>query len=233
MSKHQEWKMIHLLYGYAHPSLNGNGYVLTDLELNAAGVHCNADTRLPLETAGIIERNGIEYQLSRTAGEMIRTFTVALGLPSGFDIRIDYPEVFVIMPFNEPWSNHVFTQIFEPAIKDAGFSVLRGDSIVRIGDLTTNVWQYITQAGVVVAEVSAPNPNVYYEIGLATALGKPIFLFKQKDIKLPADFGGAHYYEYDPNDIAQSLQLLTNELNKWAVHPDHQPFGVKNLVDRK
>ena len=126
MSKHQEWKMIHLLYGYAHPSQHGNGYVLTDYELNAAGVHCNADTRLPLEMAGIIERNGNEYQLSRAAGEMIRTFTVALGLTSGFDIRVDYPEAFVIMPFSEPWSSHVFTQIFEPAIKDGGFSALRG-----------------------------------------------------------------------------------------------------------
>jgi hypothetical protein len=42
-----------------------------------------------------------------------------------------------------------------------------------------------------------PNPSVYYEIGLADALGKPVFLFKQANVPLPADFSGIHYYEYD------------------------------------
>ena len=50
---------------------------------------------------------------------------------------------------------------------------MRGDSIVRVGDLSTNVWKSITQAGVIVAEVSVPNPNVYYEIGLADAWESP------------------------------------------------------------
>jgi hypothetical protein len=157
---------------------------------------------------------------------------VAKGPEVGVDIRVDYPEVFVIMPFSESWSDHVFADLFKPAIEDAQFTASHGDSIVRVGDLSTNVWRSITQAGVIVADVSVPNPNVYYEIALADALGKPVFLFKQKSVTLPADFGGIHYYEYDIANISDGRRKLTAELTKWAENKDISSFGVKTLVDR-
>ena len=82
------------------------------------------------------------------------------------------------------------------------------------------------------ADVSVPNPNVYYEIGLATALGKPVFVFKQRGVQLPADFGGIHYSEYDLVALAAGPQDVTTALTTWAKQKDHQPFGVKNLEDR-
>ena len=93
------------------------------------------------------------------------------------------------------------------------------------------MWRSITQAGLIVAEVSVPNPNVYYEIGLADALGKDVFLFKQHDARLPADFGGVHYYSYDVGDLADGRVTLTRELQAWAAQPNRQPFGVKALED--
>jgi len=231
MSQHQEWKMIHLLYRYAR-RIAGDRRVLTEQELTRAGVHCDADSRQVLEDAGVVTRIGNEYELSKPARAIVNRFTVAKAPQDGIDIRVDYPEVFVIMPFSEPWSDDVFTKVFKPGVEDAGFTVSRGDSIVRVGDLSTNVWQSITQAGLIVAEVSVPNPNVYYEIGLADALGKPVFLFKQDSVTLPADFGGVHYYSYNRNDLAAARQQLSGELEKWAGHEDHQPFGVKALVDR-
>jgi len=78
-----------------------------------------------------------------------------------------------------------------------------------------------------------PNPNVYFEIGLADALGKPIFIFKQEDVKLPADFGGQHYYTYDLKKLAAGRRKLADELKKWANHSDHRNSGVKALIDGK
>jgi hypothetical protein len=232
MSKHQEWKMIHLLYQYARRTRHGDHRVLTENELTKAGVHCDPDSRQILEDAGVVTRIGNMFELTKPARKIISTFTVAKGPDTGVDIRVDYPEVFVIMPFSEPWSDDVFTKMFKPGIKDAQFSVSRGDLIVRVGDLSTNVWKKITQAGLIVAEVSVPNPNVYYEIGLADALGKPIFVFKQRSVSLPADFGGEHYYEYDLKDLGAGRKMLADELKKWAAHEDHRPFGVKALVNR-
>ena len=232
MSKHQEWKMLHLLYTYARRTGSGDRRVLTEQELTSAGVHCDPDSRQVLEDTGVVTRVGNEYELSKPARKILSTFTVAQGPKDSVDIRVDYPEVFVVMPFSQPWSDDVFNEMFKPGIEDAGFLVSRGDSIVRVGDLSTNVWVSITQAGLIVAEVSVPNPNVYYEIGLADALGKPVFLFKQESATLPADFGGVHYYTYDPNDLTAGRRKLAEELKKWAEKKDHRPFGVKALVDQ-
>jgi hypothetical protein len=231
MSKHQEWKMLHLLYRYSHRSADGTRNVLTERELLDAGVHCDPDSRQLLVDAGVVNRSYDEFELSEPGRKILSTFTVAKGPRDDVDIRVDYPEVFVVMPFGESWSDTVFDVVFKQGIEDAKFSVSRGDSIVRIGDLSQNVWKSITQAGLIIAEVSVPNPNVYYEIGLADALGKPVFLFKQANVVLPADFGGIHYYEYELSDLSTARALVTDELEKWANHEDHQPFGVKTVVD--
>jgi hypothetical protein len=232
MSRHQEWKMIHLLYQYARRTGRSARRVLTEEELTKAGVHCDPDSRQVLEDAGVVKRVGDAYELTKAARKIVSTFTLAKGPETNVDIRVDYPEVFVVMPFSQPWSTNVFTNMFTPGIEDAKFVISRGDDIVRVGDLGTNVWRSITQAGIIVAEVSVPNPNVYYELGLADALGKPIFLFKQFGITLPADIGGVHFYEYDLADLALGRKTLTTALTKWANEKDHQFFGVKALVDR-
>jgi hypothetical protein len=39
-------------------------------------------------------------------------------------------------------------------------------------------------------------------------------------------------YEYDPTDLDAGRVTLAKALKDWAGHEDHQPFGVKALVDR-
>jgi hypothetical protein len=232
MSKHQEWKMMHLLHRCSHTSSDGTRKVLTEAELKSAGVHCESDTWIALKNAGLVDWVGGEWELTESALACLGHFTIAKAPDSGVDIRVDYPEAFVVMPFGESWSGGVYDNLLVKGIEGAGFSAVRGDEIPRVGNLDDNVWRSITQAGVIVADVSVPNPNVYYEIGLAAALGKPVFVFKQKGVQLPADFGGVHYYEYDLNDLAAGAQDLTTALEKWAQYEDHQPFGVKDLEDR-
>src|SRR5215213_1895239 len=107
MSKHQQWKMLHLLYNYARRTGNGDARVLTEEELTDAGVYCDPDSREPLELAGVVTRVGNAYALSAPARKILETFTVAKGPEAGVDIRVDYPEAFVVMPFSEPWSDDV------------------------------------------------------------------------------------------------------------------------------
>lgn len=231
MSRHQEWKMVHLLYQYGRRRGRSPRRVLTGDELRRAGVHCDPDSIQLLEDAGVVKRSGDAFELTKPARKLVGTFTLAQGPERNVDVRIDYPQAFVVMPFSQPWSNDVYANLFRPGIEAAGFECARGDSIVRIGDLGTNVWRSVTLAGVVVADLTAPNPNVYYELGLADALGKPIVAFKQVGAALPADVGGRHFYEYDPADLAPGRSALTRALEDLANEPDHQYFGVKALVD--
>jgi hypothetical protein len=92
MSKHQEWKMLHLLYTYARRTGTGDRRVLTEQELTNAGVHCDPDSRQVLEDAGVVTRIGKEYELSEPARKILSTFTIAQGPRDSIDIRVDYPE---------------------------------------------------------------------------------------------------------------------------------------------
>ena len=105
MSQHQEWKMLHLLYGSARRRRKSERRVLTEQELTNAGVHCDPDSRQLLEDAGVVTRTDDEYELSKAARKIIGSFTVAKGPKVALDIRVDYPEVFVVMPFGQSWSD--------------------------------------------------------------------------------------------------------------------------------
>ena len=73
--------------------------VFLEQELIKAGVHCEADTFQVLEDEGVVTRIGSEYELSKPARKILNTFTVANGPQASVDIRVDYPEVFIVMPF--------------------------------------------------------------------------------------------------------------------------------------
>jgi len=85
------------------------------------------------------------------------------------------------------------------------------------------------RSGLVVAEVTVPNPNVFYEIGLAHALGKDCFILKQRNVRVPTDFGGSHYYEYDLNDLDTGRENLQREIETWAI--DNSVEGVRRIGD--
>jgi hypothetical protein len=59
--------------------------------------------------------------------------------------------------------------------------------------------------------------NVFYELGLVHALGKDALVLKQPGTALPADFGGAHYVEYDCANLAAGRALLETQLRQWVV----------------
>ena len=226
MSDRSQWKMLHLLYTIPPSAQKG----LSTAELLEAGIDCYSDTMQPLIRSGVITVEQDRYALSDAAAAMLETFIVANRRWSGKDILIDYPKAFVIMPFHEPWSEKVYDQLIKPAIEGASLACVRGDTSLRIGDLSQNIWNEILEAGIIVADVSAINANVFYEIGLAHAVGKEVFILKQKDLKIPADFGGAHYYEYDLNDLSAAKDKLQADLSALALENHFQ--AVKALLKR-
>ena len=64
--------------------------------------------------------------------------------------------------------------------------------------------------------MSALNATVFNELGLAHALGKDILILEQRSSTVPADFGAAHYYQYDLNDLDADKAMLQAELAQWA-----------------
>ena len=223
MGNREIWKMLHLLYTAPPGPQPG----LSLQELLSAGLDCNHDTYSPLTLSGAVLRDNDRFCLSPSAIELLKDCVVANRKWEGFDIWVDYPKAFVIMPFSKRWSRKVEEKLIKPAIDGADLKYVRGDTSPRADELTKNVWNELLRAGVIIADISALNANVFYELGLAHALGKEVFILKQKDASVPADFRGAHYYSYDLNDLEAGMKKLRNGLKTFVKN--NAFAGVKNI----
>ena len=85
---------------------------------------------------------------------------------------------FVVMPFSGMIGSY-YQHIYEPAIRKAGLRAIRADTdIFGTGKIMDQIWAGINAAKVLVAELTTRNPNVFYELGLAHALQKPVVLVR-------------------------------------------------------
>jgi hypothetical protein len=108
----------------------------------------------------------------------------------------DEKACFVIMPFGQPFDRY-YVNIFAPAITAVGLKPLRADSIFSPSTIMADVWRFTRQAIVVLADVTGKNPNVFYELGLAHAAGKPVVIVTNSLEDVPFDLKGLRVIEYD------------------------------------
>src|SRR5262249_36599906 len=74
---------------------------------------------------------------------------------------------------------------------------LRADAISRSGSITAEIWRHVNEAMCVIADLSGRNANVFYEIGLAHALGKPVVLLSRDASDVPFDLRHLRIVQYD------------------------------------
>ena len=87
-------------------------------------------------------------------------------------------DCFVMMPFKEPFSTY-YEAIFKPAIVKARLKPIRADDLFRPSVIVADLWQMIQGAKLLLAELTTKNANVFYELGLAHAIGKPVILVSE------------------------------------------------------
>lgn len=138
----------------------------------------------------------------------------------GFEARPQPACVFVAMPFKgyeEPYA-----EIIGPMGDLA--RIVRGDNRSGPGSITAQIERDIQEADVVVAEVTATNANVFFEVGYAMAIGKPVILLARRGRKLPFDVNAYRcvYYEPTPEGRARVVPALAEELKAALGNPQAQ-----------
>jgi nucleoside 2-deoxyribosyltransferase len=76
-----------------------------------------------------------------------------------------------------------------------------------------DILQAIRKADYIIADLSQPNPNVYYEMGFAHALRKPVILITRNLESLPFDLRHQRVIIYQ--DSAQGAEALRDALKKY------------------
>jgi hypothetical protein len=75
-------------------------------------------------------------------------------------------------------------------------AVQRDDDFFTANTVVEDVWKAIVNARLIVADCTDRNPNVFYEIGLAHAIGKPTILLTQRAEDIPFDLRHLRYIAY-------------------------------------
>ncbi len=113
-----------------------------------------------------------------------KAFLRELGLDSE-DLTPNPRLVFVLTPFAV--EEQPTYQSIKNVCERVGFVCMRGDEEYVVGELLRHIVRLIATARIVIANVGSRNPNVFYELGIAQALGKQTILVSQMLDDVPFD----------------------------------------------
>lgn len=137
------------------------------------------------------------------------------------------PFVFVLMPF-EPKFNDIYKYGIKGAAEDVGAYAERLDEQIFDEGMLDRIFNQISKADVVVADMTGRNPNVFYEVGYAHALGKMVLLLTQDSDDIPFDLKHHHHTVYE-GQIETLRKSLAPRL-EWAIRESKNRTG--NSVER-
>ena len=104
-------------------------------------------------------------------------------------------DILVLMPFS-PELQPVYDDHLKAVAVRLGLKIARADDFFTSEHIMDEIWTAIVDARLVVADCTGRNPNVFYEIGLAHAVGKPTVLITQSPEDVPFDLRHRRYLTY-------------------------------------
>lgn len=144
---------------------------------------------------------------------------------------------FIIMPITIPDAmvekyrdgddhfRHVLEVLFIPSVEKAGYNAnpptAKGSDLIHAGIINN-----LETAELVLCDMSALNPNMFFEFGIRTALNRPVCVVKDDQTdNIPFDTAVLNYHEYKSSLEAWELQ---SEIDKLADHIKAAAKGSKN-----
>jgi len=121
---------------------------------------------------------------------------------------------FMAMKFGDPQLDAVFREHFKPAVRQAGFDLMRLDDEPRAGLIDDRLRLEIRTSRFMIADLSHANPGAYWEAGFAEGLGRPVIYTCRKDVfndpKTKPHFDANHYLTvvWDPADPSAAAEQL-------------------------
>lgn len=175
----------------------------------------------------LTELCSLSDQVARLEQERLNRRTESRG-PAAQDVeRAAGPagdgSVFVGMPFKAEFTMEVYEAALKPAIQAAGLRPVMLQEHFAPGDIPQEIVEGIANASAAVFDVTEPNPNVYYELGLAHGVlksGRTALICKEEAMHDRA-FDTRHYrvlpYSFRPSQFADFRTKLGQFLSEVAA----------------
>ena len=133
------------------------------------------------------------------------------------------PFVFVLMPLDCAFDD-IYKLGIKQACENSGAYAERVDEQIFEGSILQRIYNQIDKADIIVADMTGRNPNVFYEVGYAHALGKYVILLTQNTDDIPFDLKH-HYHIVYSDQIADKLIPDLEKRVKWAIeHAEDKKF---------
>jgi hypothetical protein len=136
-------------------------------------------------------------------------------------------DVFVLMPFVDElralYDGHI-----KPLAHTLGITVARADDFFTPSSVVSDVWNSIYAARVVIGDCTGRNANVFYEIGIAHTLGKPVILLAQDGADVPFDIRHIRVLIYAPS--AQGMADLEARLLAAIRYEMSRPTSLADVL---
>jgi nucleoside 2-deoxyribosyltransferase len=143
---------------------------------------------------------------------------------------------FIVAPIGEldsivrKRSDQVLRHIIRPALDACGYESVRADEISDPGNITSQILTRLTESDLVVADLTGHNPNVYYELGIRHASGKPIIHLIEQGDRIPFDLAAFRTIVLDHKDLDSAERARAN-LVKAIKAIDADPAAFRGLVE--
>lgn len=155
---------------------------------------------------------------------------------------------FVIMPIGEVTvGNTTVTRAdlrrrYDDLIKEAlqrargDLEVVRADDVASPGGITTDIFMRLMHSDYVVADITYPNPNVFYELGIRHACRPGTVLLRERSNTVPPfDVADLRHIEYENTptglkDLANRVQEHFDWIDLHPNKPDNQFLTLAELT---
>lgn len=122
-----------------------------------------------------------------------------------------------------------YDDLIKEAILNArpNLDVVRADDISLPGTMTTDIITRIMHSDYVVADVTYPNPNVFYELGLRHACRTGTIIIRDRNgPKVPFDIAHLRHLEYENTStglkqLSMQLSSIFEQLDQDSGRPDN------------
>lgn len=106
--------------------------------------------------------------------------------------------------------------------RNANYTVIDARSRVTGRDFLMKIWRLIASAplsiGICHEDIpAATQANIYYELGVAQALGKETLLIRSPNVAVPGDFIRTEHVEFNA-DFRSNFSRYLDSLQDWAEH---------------
>ena len=134
---------------------------------------------------------------------------------------------FIIMSFNDGYER-VYASAIKPAVEESGLSCVRVDQYGMPQNVPHTIVQEIIKADLVIADLSVPSPNVFYELGISHSVGSKTIIIADDAKNLPFDVRSEFTLVYSHDQ--KGLQLLGFQLKEYINELLANPTRPSNIV---